>query len=141
MIVLSPADEETIRLIPPGYKHSMLVAALTKRVLLTGKMTAADRLDFLEKLNSLVDGDFTTEMLELIEPMSDVECRMVAEAMTLDIDNKRSAASYDVLTREDVFHHFVRLNPSLLAAIKFRETRSQRPAQAMQKGEMAGGMT
>jgi hypothetical protein len=113
-------EQKMIAYVPSGYKHILLAIALTKRVLTTCKMKAGEKLQVLEKLNGLTDGYITPEMLAMIEPMSDTEYEMLNEARSLDQpDDKAGRASFDVLTSPDVFEHFVRLNPSLLAAIKF----------------------
>jgi hypothetical protein len=100
----------------------MLVISLTKRFLSSHSTSTSERLNILEKMNSLTDQFLTAEMVSAIKPMSDVEYEMLSAALSLDGgDAKRAATSADILTRSDVFGLFVRLNPSLLAAIKFRE--------------------
>jgi hypothetical protein len=131
---LSPDDSLVVHT-PAGHKHSMLIAAYTKRVL-QYEMPTADRLQFLEKLNGLTDLYFTPEMLALIEPMSDTEIAMVNEARSLDPEDDRlGRASFNVLTSWRVFGHLRRLNPSYLAAMKLRERltaeRKAAPAQAI----------
>jgi hypothetical protein len=57
------------------------------------------------------------EMIEMIEPMSDTEVKMMHEAQSLDRkDDPAGLASFKALTGE-VFDDFLALNPSLLAAI------------------------
>jgi hypothetical protein len=79
-------------------------------------------LRFLEALNGMTDLNFTAPMLQMIEPMRDTGFQIWKEAKTLDRDGDKSCmASFRVLTGWRVFQHFLRLNPSILAAIKLRE--------------------
>jgi hypothetical protein len=111
---------EQMALVPAGYKFEMLVISYIKRVLQTCEMKAHERLRFLEGLNTFTDSYLGPEVLAMIEPMSDIECEMVHEARSLNREgDKLGSASFDILTSREVFGHFVKLNPSLLAAIEF----------------------
>lgn len=111
---LSP-EERMIVGVPPGQMFGFLVIAYIKHALLHCKMTAGERLEILECLNRTFD----PATLAAIEPMSETEIAMVHEARSLDReDDSESMASYRVLTRVTVFDNFVRLNPSILTAIK-----------------------
>jgi hypothetical protein len=113
-------DDRLVLFTPAGYKHFFLWAAYVKRAL-QFELPAGKRLKLLERLNSLTDLYFTPEMLATIEPMSDTEIEMVNEARSLDLEDDRlGQASFDVLTSQRVFGHFLRLNPSLMTAIKLR---------------------
>jgi hypothetical protein len=127
-------DDQLASNTPAGYVHLMLMAAYAKRGL-QFKASIGKRLKLLELLNSLTDGYFTPEMLSVIEPMCDTQMEMVSEARSLvREDDRLGNASFAVLTKPQVFGHFRRLNPSLLAAIKLRQQTTAAgtaPAQLM----------
>jgi hypothetical protein len=115
------SDDDGALQTPAGYVHLMLMAAYAKRGL-QYQMKPGKRLKLLELLNSLTDNYFTPDMLATIEPMSDTEMAMVSEARSLDREDDRLGnASFDVLTSPKVFGHFLKLNPSFVAAIKLRQ--------------------
>jgi hypothetical protein len=115
-------------IVAAGHRYSLLCAALTKKCLEL-PMPADERLRFLEALDSLTDLYVTPEMLALVQPMSAAEFEIIEEADKLcSPDDKLAKAKFDLLTSEKVFGYFLRLNPSLLDAIKFRETQYRRPA-------------
>ena len=63
--------------------------------------------------------------------MCDTAAAIFHEARTLDPpkDETHCAASFDVLATPSVFQHFVKLNPSIMSAIKYRAANPQdRPA-------------
>ncbi len=117
---MTTIDQEAIGRVPAGYRRTVLCAALLKRALAPANLPAGERLDLLEKLNGLTDGQFTAAMLAAVQPMSDVECAMIAAAMSLDgaRADGRCPAADAVLRRADVFTHFAAANPSLLVALK-----------------------
>jgi hypothetical protein len=126
-------DQRCIVFTPVGYRYSFILAALTKRFLLHDEIQPADKLELLERLHSLVDFYFTTEMLATIEPASDTEWQIYETAETLDpADDKRARASFDILTSGTVFDHICTLNPSILAAIKMKSNAAliRRPSAA-----------
>ena len=107
--------------VPQGHQWNMIAASLFKRFL-QGKMDAGLRLRILEGLNSMADIYLRPEMVAMIEPMCDTGYEIWKEATTLDRDgDKACMASFRVLTSPRVFNHFVALNPSIFAAIKWRE--------------------
>jgi len=115
------SDDELCLHVSDGHKCSFIVAALTKRTLQIPGIKPADRLTLLEKLNGMTDDWFTADMLAGIEPMDDTGLAIYEEVRTLDSpDDKTHAASFNVLATPKVFAHFVKLNPSILAAIKHR---------------------
>ena len=124
-------DDQLCVNVADGHKWALIIAALTKRTLQIPGLKPAARLDLLEKLNGLTDGYFTPDLLAAIEPMCDTSAAIFREARTLDPpkDETRCAASFDVLATPSVFQHFVKLNPSIMAAIKYRASnRQDRPA-------------
>jgi hypothetical protein len=119
---LTEAEEGMVTFVPVGYRYFMLLAAFTKYVLANLKMPAGTRLNLLEKLNALVDGYFSQEMLSAIQPMCPTQVEMICEAKLLDpAGDKLGNASFEILTGEKVFRHFIALNPSFLDAIKIRD--------------------
>lgn len=121
------SDASAIVHTPPGYLHILLLAALTKRAL-QEKLSVSHRLHFLEKLNCLTDDYLTPYMLSMVEPASDTEFQMIAAARSLDSpDDKAGSASFRVLSTPSVYAHFVALNPSLLAALRWRQQTLRAP--------------
>jgi hypothetical protein len=110
-------SDGVIEHIPRGHRYAMLCASITKRALAAPKLPPAEKLELLENLNSLPDGQiFTLGMLMAINPATDLEVEMVEAAAGLDgVDAKRCDASFRVLTGS-AFAHFASL--SLAPAIK-----------------------
>lgn len=107
--------------VPPGHQLNMIVTSLFKRWLL-GKMDADLRLRLLEGLDRMTDIYFRPEMVAMIEPMCDTAYAIWEEAKTLDRKGDLACmASFRVLTSPRVFNHFIALNPSIFAAIEWRE--------------------
>ena len=121
---LASADENAVAITPRGYRYALILAALTKRVLLAKDLKPHDRLELLERLDRVTDRSFSPAVIAVIEPASDVESAIVHEAHSLDPpNNQRCGASFDVLTSQRVFCNFLMLNPSLLAAVKMMTAR------------------
>lgn len=117
---MSEQEHPHVQIFPVGYRYQLLLIAFTKYVL-SLKMGQGQRLRFLELLNDMTDRFITPEMLAVVEPMSETEVNMLIAARSLDAaDDKAGSASFKVLTRRDIFDHFLELNPSLLTAIKMR---------------------
>jgi hypothetical protein len=115
---LSP-DEQYRAWAPAGHQWNMITASLFKRWLL-GKMDAGLRLRLLEGLNGMTDIYLRPEMLVMIEPICDTGYKIWEEAKTLDREGDKGCASYKVLTSPRVFDHLTTLNPSILAALRWR---------------------
>jgi hypothetical protein len=115
-------DENAIVHCPVGHRYTLVIISEAKR-LLAHELHTADRLRFLEFLDSCADKSLTTEAIAAIEPMSDEAHEMVKEARKLG-----ASKALDVFARWEVFNAFVALNPSLLTAIKmprnYNSTRS-----------------
>jgi hypothetical protein len=116
-------DESAIVHTPIGYRYTFVIISEAKR-LLAHELPTADRLRFLEFLDSCADKSLTTEAIAAIEPMCDEAYEMVKEARKLG-----AGKALDVFARWEVFNAFVALNPSLLTAIKMpRSYNSRRSA-------------
>ncbi len=86
-------------------------------------MKAGERLQVFEWIDGQTCTVITPELLEMIAPMSDTEIKMMHEAKSLDRkDDPAGLASFKILTAE-VFGDFLKLNPSLLAAIVLHNKR------------------
>jgi hypothetical protein len=105
---------------PNGYKHILIMVAVTKKALVECQMTAAQRLDLLQKMNALTDAYITPAAVATVEPACDTFMAILDEARKLDDPSDPGGmASFKMLTSRDVFAHLRRLNPSLDAAIAF----------------------
>jgi hypothetical protein len=103
---------------PEGYKHLLVVVAVTKRALTEYQMTGGQRLDVLQKLGSLQDSYLTPAAVAAVEPASDTFMEIFREARKLnDASDPGGTASAKMLVSADVFDHLRRLNPSLDTAI------------------------
>src|SRR5271169_5910961 len=106
---MTAEEERAVLHFPTGHRHALLFIAYVKNILVNGEMKAGQRLQFLEWIN---EQTFAPEVLEIIEPMSDTEMKMMLEARSLDHkDDPAGMASFKVLTSE-VFNDFLALNPS-----------------------------
>ena len=118
-----------IEMVPAGYKWIFILIALAKLALLTRGIAPAEKLRFLEFLDTAPDSYMTREMVAMIDPLDDAGYAIYAEAKTLDPPgDKLGEASFRVLTSERVFGHFLTLNPSILKAIEWREANRGRAA-------------
>lgn len=110
---------DAIRMLPAGHRYHFLSIALAKRMLRDDtRLTTAERLEWLEKLTN--DDILSREQIVTIEPLDDTGTQMLLAAMSLDVQKEKPPlkASFNLLTRGDLFLLFVQLNPSLLAAAK-----------------------
>lgn len=116
-------DERLVLHTPVGYRYTMVLVALTKRILTTYELSVGDRLRMLEAINSFVDNVFTEAALAAIAPASDTEMDMIRECWRADEGATRRGASLDLMASQDVFAHFVKINPTLLASIRLLHKR------------------
>ncbi len=81
-----PPDDRATVIVPDGHKFNLFLIALTKRALLTDDISPAEKLELLERLHGLADGDlfFSREMIALIQPMGDSEFQIYRAAASLD---------------------------------------------------------
>jgi ribosomal protein S15P/S13E len=125
------SDDELCLHVPLGNKMALIGAALAKRALLIPSIKPAEKLELLERMNGMTDGYFSAAMLVMVEPLCDTGFAIFKEAASLDPlkDATHGAASFNLLTSPNVFAHFIKLNQSILAAIKHHAAaRQERPA-------------
>jgi hypothetical protein len=111
-------DERLVVNVPVGYLCSMVIVSHIKRALVSCKMSVGLRLRMLELLNANVDLYFTEAALAAIEPACDTAVEMIHECLKVDEGNPRIGKGFDLLASWEVFGHLIKLNPSLLDAIK-----------------------
>jgi hypothetical protein len=118
-------------IITSGHCFMMIAIASAKRCLAEMPMTVGQRLRVLEQINGAVDINLTAEMVQLIEPASDIELAMVDAARALDPKERKPddpmPPSLDLLGRRDVLECFARHNAGIRAVI---ERMSDRGRQA-----------
>jgi hypothetical protein len=105
-------DEALIVYTPRGYRSRLVVISLIKRILVTQAMTAAQRLEFLEGLDELIDDKLSAQAVAAVHPACETATKMLDEMQGLESNEK-----FSILESFAIFEHFVRLNPSLLAAM------------------------
>jgi hypothetical protein len=122
-------DERAVAHTSPGHRWGMVLASYLKRILIMpeAKLTANEQIRVLEFLAGIVDTVFDSEALAAIEPACDTAMDIVRTAMGADTDRKRINESFDILTSWEVFWHLVRLNPSLLEAVRICQRRGVPP--------------
>ena len=94
------------------------MAAMAKRWLAADKLPLNERLLHLEGLDKLAFGVLTAEAIAAIEPASDTFEQIFNEAMWVDTGENQAATAFSILERDAVFQDLLRLNPSLVTAIK-----------------------
>lgn len=118
--------------VPVGYRYTVILISLLKRVLVSCPMTAPDRLELLEQLNQQVDLHIPPIALTVIQPACDTAVDFIAEALSLDPPDGAPPCreSYNVLTSSEVFGYLRRLNPSIDEALSlgFRRGAAAAPA-------------
>ncbi|HTC04893.1 MAG TPA: hypothetical protein VK749_15930 [Xanthobacteraceae bacterium] len=128
-------DDLLIIHLPPGYQWMLVLASLEKR-LLQGDMEPGLRLRLLESLNSMIHGLITADMLAMIQPMCDTAYQIWKEAKTLDREGDQACmASFRVITSWRVFNHFLKLNPSILDAIRLEDQQRGAAASRVPRGQ------
>ncbi len=121
MIEERDAEREAlmVRYVPVGYRSEMVLVAWTKAMLVSCKnMPVGDRLRMLEAINSFVDAYFTEAALAEIEPACDTAIEMIHECLKVDEGKPRCGKAFDLMASSGVFGHLLKLNPSLLEAIR-----------------------
>ena len=117
--------------IPVGWKYALVIISVVKCGL-TLDTPAAYRMEFLDRLDRMVNGDnntwLTAEMVAAIDPMCDAGMEMFREAAKLDRGKPGRPGMLDALAK--FFPAFAVLNPSLMTAIEMEPRRASyfRPA-------------
>jgi hypothetical protein len=109
-------------IITSGHCFMMIAIASAKRCLAEMPMTVGQRLRVLEQINGAVDINLTAEMVQLIEPASDIELAMVDAARALDPKDRKPddpfPPSFFILGRREVLDCFAKHNAGIRAAIE-----------------------
>jgi hypothetical protein len=121
---MNETDDDLIAGLPEGQRFNLISAALAKRMLQTQGITVGQRLRLLELMNACTDLYFTADMLATVQPMTEIEFEIYSAAASLD-SKDRSDESFKILTSPRVFGFFVKLNPSMMAAIKLKHDGSK----------------
>jgi hypothetical protein len=111
-------DEKLVVYTPPGYLSTLVIVAYTKRALVSYEIPIGERLRMLETINGFVDTAFTAEALAVIEPACHTAMEMIHECLQVDEGKPRLGKAFDLMASWEVFGHLLKLNPSMLAAIK-----------------------
>ena len=111
------ADEELVAFAGTGRWYELALISYFKRILQQDqKMSVADRLSTLEGLGKLAP---SAAALAAVAPAGDIAAEIIETALRLDLDSDgNGTASHAVLTRWDVFWNLLRLEPSLMTAIR-----------------------
>jgi hypothetical protein len=109
-------DGDLISLCSAGHRHTLLSIAVAKRALTMPGISVNEQLRLLEQINGCACHEISPAMIELIEPASDVEIRMIEAAHSLDAGDAKLSPSFYVLAKS--FRQFCRINSSYLAALR-----------------------
>jgi hypothetical protein len=112
------SDEAVMASIPIGYRTSLIGIAMAKRWLSRDDVSVADRLHHLEFVKSQAFGSLTAQSVAAVEPASDQFEQAFTDAMQADSGETQCATAFGILARDDAFLNLVKLNPSLIRAIK-----------------------
>lgn len=117
-------------IITEGHAFMMIAIASAKRCLADTPMTVGQRLHVLEMISNAVDINLTAEMVQAIEPASDIELEMIAAARELDPKERKPGdplpPSVSLLGRRDVLDAFAVHNAGIHAAIECKRERDLR---------------
>jgi hypothetical protein len=105
-------DERMLAHFPPGYWQDLVEIAQIKR-LLSNEMPPDLRLRFLKTMNDRAHGILTVEALQRVEPACDTAMQMLDRMKALSDSDRRR-----LLQRWNVMAAFIKLNPSILEAIR-----------------------
>jgi hypothetical protein len=135
---MTAEEEHAVMSLPAGHRFTLLWISYLKHALVSDpKMPAGYRLRFLEWIDDQRDTFIASDIIEMIEPMSATEVEMMHAAQSLGgKDDPGGQASFKVLTSADVFADFLKLNPSMLAAIvKCNSRWNTTPAPTVRQSE------
>ena len=114
-------DEKMIAFVPPGYMYELVLIAYFKGELGKGNLTPAGAVDRLEYLDGVANNYLTPAAIAAVSPGGDEFMGIVADALKLDLGSKGGFASLDALSCWEAFTGLIKLNPSLLDAIRLCE--------------------
>ena len=126
------------RAIPPGFRFSLIAAAMGKRAV-GSTSHARQRLGHLEDLAGMIDNVFTEAVMATIPPLSDLAATMLLECRSIDPPTGRMteaageqieippADGYKLLTSDSVFWTIVRACPALLDPLELLAPDHSRP--------------
>jgi hypothetical protein len=92
-----------------GHKYTVILISIVKRLLASPGLARAEQLRLLEQLNDLAPAD----VLAMVEPASDGELAIIAEAEALDSGRDKLLPSFGILTGARGWNALTKLNPSL----------------------------
>ena len=130
-------DERFLVHCPDGQWHDLIMAAYFKRALLTSPMTADERLRFLEFLEVIpaTSSMLTREVVAAIQPATDVLMKIIHEARALDREENHGQASLEMLSSWECRWHALRVQPSLLEALRLSPAARQQPSNDTSRRE------
>jgi hypothetical protein len=116
-IALDDVTDDAIGLVSHGHKYTFALIALYKR-LLQMPIKDGERFRLLQELNSMTGHEISPAGLALVDPASDPELAIIDQANQADVGNdKRSIASFDILSSSRVFRVLLKLNSGMRAAV------------------------
>ena len=108
-----------------GQRCDLVVISQIKSALATTGMTVAERMFFLEALNTMATHEhLSAEVVARVEPACNTALRMLHEAMALGKERHHLIGGFEM------FCVFLKLNPSLLAALKLCNRNFTRPPRS-----------
>src|SRR5262245_48696112 len=110
--------DDDAALIASGYRANLIMIAMTKKWLERDDLSVADRLSYLEHLNTAAFGALSKAAVNAVEAASDAFEEAFNDAMRVDSSENQAATAFGILERDEAFASLVRLNPSILTAIK-----------------------
>jgi hypothetical protein len=115
------ADERLVVHFPPGCWSNLVMISLIKRWLMKDRMPAALQLRFLETMKQMADAPHLETAATVVEPANEMLEKIYLEAQTLCRPGDHARPMFDMLERWEVRWHLIRLNSSLLEAIRVAE--------------------
>jgi hypothetical protein len=111
-------------IVSAGHRMGLIAIAIVKRFLLSD-MPSELRLRFLGVIENHIDAYITPEMVATIEPLCDQAWQIVeaSGAFKGKIRNPPDFSAWRLLESQHVFGLLLKLNPSLLEAIRLGEVR------------------
>src|SRR5262245_61081772 len=101
--------------LPPACQTELIFVAYFKRELVSGELSAGERLRILEWLDGCACGPVTGEAIAVIEPGNEVFAQIITEAVRAAAASEDGQPCFDILER--AFNDLARINPSLGQAV------------------------